>query len=75
MSILSFDNGSNAKLRDSVAQNIYKHEYAKIVTMDMQFIPHELADALMEARKDSNTISNDNISYFRMCRNRNMRIN
>ena len=61
MSILSFDNGSNAKLRDSVAQNIYKHEYAKIVTMDMQFIPHELADALMEARKDSNTIST--VSY------------
>jgi len=60
MSILSFDNGSNAKLRDSVAQKIYEHEYAKIVEMDMQFIPYqlaqyayELADAFMAARKDS----------------------
>ena len=60
MSIMSFDNGSNAKLRDSVARNIYEHEYAKIVEMDMQFIPYqlaqyayELADAFMAARKDS----------------------
>ena len=33
MSILSFDNGSNAKLRDSVARKIYEHVYAKIVEL------------------------------------------
>lgn len=60
MSILSFDTGANAKLRDSVAKSIYEREYERIMELELQFVPYqlaaysyELADAFMAARKDS----------------------
>ena len=60
MSILTLNTTTNTKLRDSLAKDIYIREYERIVEMEMQFIPYqlaeysyELADAFMAARKDS----------------------
>ena len=43
MSILSFDNGANAKLRDFVAKSIYEREYERIMELELQFVPYQLA--------------------------------
>ena len=43
MSILSFDNGANAKLRDSVAKSIYEREYERIMELELHFVPYQLA--------------------------------
>ena len=58
MSILSFDTGANAKLRDSVAKSIYEREYERIMELDLQFVPYplatyscELADVLLSRQQ------------------------
>jgi len=43
MSILSFDTGTNAKLRDSVAKRIYELECERILALELQFVPYRLA--------------------------------